>query len=152
MKKQGILATGGRYCPNQGCRSYQEVDAGNIIGYGKSRQGRQRYQCKVCKRVFNEQVGSIFYRKQTPAKDIIEALAMLAEGMGVRATARVKGIKPDTLLAWLGEASAHARQVEQVLLQDYELSASQIDALWTYVGRKGEKKAAKRAASIGVVA
>jgi len=65
---------------------------------------------------------------------------MLAEGMGLRATARVKGIKTDRLSAWLREAAAHAQQVEQVLLQDYELSASQIDALWTFVRRKGEKK------------
>jgi hypothetical protein len=65
---------------------------------------------------------------------------MLAEGMGLRATARVKGVKPDTISAWLREAGSHAQQVEQILLQDYRLSASQIDALWTFVRRKGGKK------------
>jgi transposase-like protein len=140
MGKRGILVEAGAFCPNEECGSYQQMDKGNIIGYGKSRQGRQRYQCKECKRVFNEQIGTLFYRKQTAEKDIVESLAMLAEGMGLRATARVKGIKTDTLSAWLREAAAHAQQVEQVLLQDYELSASQIDALWTFVRRKGEKK------------
>jgi transposase-like protein len=140
MGKRGVLAAAGTFCPNAECSRYQQVGEGNIIGYGKSRQGRQRYQCKECKRVFNEQIGTLFYRKQTPEKDIIESLAMLAEGMGLRATARVKGIKTDTLSAWQRQAAAHAQQVEQVLLQDYELSASQIDALWTFVRRKGEKK------------
>jgi transposase-like protein len=140
MGKRGMLAQSGTFCPNVECRCYQQVGKGNIIGYGHSRQGRQRYQCTVCKRVFNEQVGTLFYRKQTPEKDIIESLAMLAEGMGLRATARVKGVKPDTISAWLREAGSHAQQVEQILLQDYRLSASQIDALWTFVRRKGGKK------------
>ena len=65
---------------------------------------------------------------------------MLAEGMGIRATARVKGIKHDTLSAWLREAAGQAQQVEEVLLQDYQWSASQIDALWTYVRSKERKR------------
>jgi len=73
-------------------------------------------------------------------KDIVEALAMLAEGMRISSVARVKGVKADTVLAWLRHAAAHALRVEQVLLEDYHLSACQIDALWTYIHSK-EKKA-----------
>ena len=122
MGKRGVLTATGTFCPNKDCSHYQQVGSGQIIGYGKSRQGRQRYQCKVCQRVFNEQVGTLFYGKRTPHKDIIESLAMLAEGMGLRATARVKGVKPDTITAWLRQAGRHAQQVQQILLQDYPLS------------------------------
>ncbi len=31
-------------------------------------------------------------------------------------------------------------QIEQVLLRDHKMSRVQLDALWTYVGHKGEKK------------
>jgi LacI family transcriptional regulator len=140
MGKRGVLAEVGTFCPNAACPQYQQVESGQIIRYGKSRQGRQRYQCKVCRRVFNEQVGTLFYGKRHSARDISESLAMLAEGMGLRATSRVKGIKTDTLSAWLRQAGAQAQQVDVVLQQDYPVSASQIDALWTYVRRKGEKK------------
>jgi transposase-like protein len=129
MKKEGMLAQVGSYCPNKGCSAYGKVGAGNIVKYGKSQQGRQRYQCRVCKKVFNERVGTLFYGKRTAVKDIVESLAMVAEGMGLRATARVKGIKHDTLSAWLREAGSQAQQVEEVLLQNYQWSASQIDAL-----------------------
>ena len=117
MKKQGMLAEAGSYCPNKDCSAYGKVKAGNIIKYGKSPQGRQRYQCKVCQKVFNEHVGTLFYGKRTAVKDIVESLAMVAEGMGIRAAARVKGIKHDTLSAWLREAGGQAQQVEEVLLQ-----------------------------------
>jgi len=142
MKKQGTLVQGGSYCPNKACREYGKVGIGNIVKYGKSPQGRQRYQCRVCKKVFNERKGTLFYGKRTAVKDIVESLAMVAEGMGIRATARVKGIKHDTLSAWLREAGSQAQQVEEVLLQDYQWSASQIDALWTYVGHKERKRSA----------
>ncbi len=140
MKKQGVLAQAGSFCPNKACSQYGKVVAGNIVKYGKSKQGRQRYQCRVCKKVFNERVGTLFYGKRTAAKDIVESLAMVAEGMGIRATARVKGIKHDTLSAWLREAGGQAQQVEAVLLQDYHWRASQIDALWTYVHHKERKR------------
>ena len=52
----------------------------------------------------------------------------------------MKGIKHDTLSAWLREAGSQAQQVEEVLLQDYQWSESQIDALWTYVRRKEKKR------------
>src|SRR6266498_597729 len=139
MTKQGMLAQAGSYCPNKECRQYGKVGAGNIIKYGKSQQGRQRYQCRVCKKVFNERVGTLFYGKRTAVKDSVESLTMVAEGMGIRATARVKGIKHDTLSAWLREAGSQAQQVEELLLQDYQWSASQIDALWTFVRRKERK-------------
>ena len=140
MGKQGMLAQAGTFCPNKRCSSYGKVEARNIVKYGKSQQGRQRYQCRVCKKVFNERVGSVFYRKRTAIKDIVESLAMVAEGMGIRAAARVKGIKHDTLSAWLREAGSQAQQVEEVLLQDYQWRESQIDALWTFVRRKEKKR------------
>ena len=63
--------------------------------------------------------------------------------------ARVKHVKPDTVQAWLWRAGAHAEQLERVLLERYALSASQIDALVSYVRRKGEKSLGTKAASAG---
>ncbi|MFQ6100093.1 MAG: hypothetical protein ACE5OS_02505 [Anaerolineae bacterium] len=52
---------------------------------------------------------------------------------------RVKGIKEDTVLAWLREAAKHVEAIEVLLLANYHLTRVQLDALWTYVGHKGEK-------------
>ena len=92
MQPQGLLAEVGTFCPNKGCSQYNQVNAGNIVRYGKNKQGRQRYRCKVCKKVFSERYGTLFYRKRTAEKDIVESLAMVAEGMGIRAAARVIGM------------------------------------------------------------
>lgn len=146
------LAEVSQFCPNDKCAFYQDLENANITRYGKTAQGTQRYRCKHCGKTFVETTGTIFYGKQTPREEIVETLAMLAEGMRISSVSRVKGFKEDTILGWLREAAAHAEQVEAVLLDRYPVSQAQIDGLWTYVGHKGQKKAipkARRAASSG---
>ena len=139
------LASAGTFCPNEECQFYAKVDEGNIIKYGRSKQGVQRYRCKGCTTTFAATRGTLFYRKHAPLKDILETLALLAEGVRISSLSRAKGFKEDTILRWLREAARHAEAVEDVLLADYELSKAQVDGLWAYVGNKGQMGATKRA-------
>lgn len=139
------LASAGTFCPNKECHHYAKVDEGNLIKFGKSKQGLQRYQCKGCTTTFVATRGTLFYRKHTPLKDILETLALLGEGVRISSLSRAKGFKEDTILRWLREAAGHAQAVEDVLLEDYEVSRAQVDGLWAYVGNKGQKGATKRA-------
>lgn len=130
------LVSVGDFCPNPECEVYGDVDAQSIIRHGKTRQGRQRYQCKVCKKTFNDRYGTVFNNRKTEEKDILECLALLAEGVRISSISRSKGIKEDAILDFAREAAQHAEQVEAILLNDYRISQVQIDGLWTYVGHK----------------
>ena len=134
------LASVGDFCPNPDCPVYGCTESKAIIRNGKTRQGRQRFQCKVCKKIFNERHGTLFYNRKTDEKDILECLALLAEGVRISSISRSKGIKEDAILSFLRAAAHHAEQVEAILLNDYGISQVQIDGLWTYVGRKRGKK------------
>lgn len=133
----------GDFCPNEVCTDYgkpQTKSRKNIVKFGKTKAGRQRYKCNSCEKTFTETKGTIFYRRRTPEKEIIEALAFLAEGSRISSVARVKGHKEDTILAWLRDAAEHAEVIEEQLLAKYRLKRGQLDSLWAYVGNKGEKK------------
>jgi transposase-like protein len=138
------LAQVGDFCPNKACTDYGKLQVGqaerNIIKFGKTRKGRQRYQCKTCGETFCETTGTLFHRRRVAEEEIIETLAWLAEGNRISSIHRVKGFKEDTILAWLREAAQHAEAVEEVLMAKYQLSRGQLDGLWSYVGNKGEKK------------
>jgi transposase-like protein len=134
------LVTVGSFCPNETCADYGKVDVDNVIGYGTSNEGRQSFQCKTCRKTFNERKGTLFYNRKTKAADILACLTLLAEGVRISSISRAKGIKEDTILSFLREAAQHAQQVEAMLLNDYRITQVQIDGLWTYVGRKQEKK------------
>jgi transposase-like protein len=138
------LAKSGDFCPNEACPDYGRLQDGqrqNIKKTGKTRKGVQRYQCKTCNLTFTETTGTIFFRKRTPQHEVLETLALLAEGSRISSLSRAKGHKEDTILAWLREAAHHADQVEDVLMADFRVKRGQLDALWSYVGNKGEKKA-----------
>jgi transposase-like protein len=145
MAEEQRLASAGTFCPNKECQLHAKVDEDNIIKFGKSTQGVQRYQCKSCKATFTATRGTLFYRKRTPLKDIFETLALLAEGVRISSLSRAKGFKEDTILRWLREAARHSEAVEELLMADHELSKAQVDGLWTYVGHKGKKGGARRA-------
>jgi hypothetical protein len=54
----------------------------------------------------------------------------------VASLSRVKGYKEETTSGWLQQAAEHAAQIENVLMSKYEIERGQLDALWSYVGRK----------------
>jgi transposase-like protein len=133
----------GDFCPNEICSDYgkrQSEQQHNIIRFGKTQAGRQRYRCKTCGQTFTETRGTIFYRRRTPEEEILRALVCIAEGNRMSSTARITEHKEDTIGDWLRAAGRHAEALEEVLLADYQVTRAQIDGLWTYVGNKGEKK------------
>jgi transposase-like protein len=143
MKEQEGLALAGTFCPDEECHYYAKVDEGNLIKFGKSKQGVQRYRCKSCATTFSATRGTLFYRKHTPLKDILQTLALLAEGVRISSLSRAKGFKEDTILRWLREAARHAQAVEDVLLADYRLSKAQVDGCgptWATRGKRGLRR------------
>lgn len=138
------FAKPGDFCPNEACPDYGKLQVSqtqkNIVKAGLTKKGVQRYQCKTCHITFTETTGTIFFRKRTAEEEILETLALLAEGSRISSLSRVKGHKEDTILAWLREAEQHAEAVEEVLMRDYRITRGQLDALWAYVRNKGQKK------------
>ncbi len=133
----------GDFCPNEACPDYGKLQSDqqqNIKKAGKTKRGRQRYQCKTCGQTFTETKGTVFYRRRTPEREITETLAFIAEGVRVSSLARAKGHKEDTVLDWTRVAAQHAEAVEEILMAEYQLGRGQLDALWSYIGNKGEKK------------
>jgi transposase-like protein len=133
------LVAVGQFCPNEACERYGDIKKAEIIRFGRTAKGTQRFRCQVCGKTFVETIGTLFYGKQTAKKDILETLALLVEGVRISSISRAKGHKEDTILGWLRAAARHAEQVEAILLKDYQVSQAQIDALWAYVGHKGQK-------------
>ena len=138
------FAKTGDFCPKETCRDYRKLQnktsRGNLIKAGTTAKGVQRYECKTCGATFTETYGTPFYGKRTSADEILETLALLAEGNRISSLTRVKGHKEDTILKWLRDAAKHTEAVEEALMKHHRIKRGQLDGLWLYVGNKGEKK------------
>jgi transposase-like protein len=133
------LVLAGSFCWNKDCPDYGLADNGNIVKYGRTGKGTQRLKCTTCDRVFVENKGTVFYGRHHSPREISECLAMLAERNSLAAIHRIKGIKEETIMDWLCKAANHVEEIEALLLANYPLTRVQFDAMWTYVGHKGEK-------------
>jgi transposase-like protein len=62
--------------------------------------------------------GTLFHGKQGEVALIVRVLACLAEGLGIRATARVFEVAPNTVLRWLVAAAEHLHAFASYFLCD----------------------------------
>jgi transposase-like protein len=144
---QTTLVAPSSFCWNPACVDYGQVNVGNIRRFGRTQAGTQRYECRTCHQSFVETIGTVFYGRHHTQETILECLALLAERNSLAAIHRVKGIKEETVLDWLRAAADHVERIEALLLANYRLTRAQLDAMWTYVGHKGEKGGAPRRTS-----
>src|SRR4029453_15795412 len=98
--------TATHFCPNPDCPYRGWVGWGNIRANGHPGGGRWRQLlCIVCRSYFLESLDTIFHGKRVAPELLVRVMACLAEGLGLRGTARVFEIDPNTVLSWLVEAA-----------------------------------------------
>jgi len=102
-----------------------------------------------CQGYFLETHGTIFHGKQAAVELIVHVLACLAEGLGIRATARVFEVDANTVLHWLVEAAEQLRAFSASFLCDLHLEQLQLDELYAVLrdlkaGAISDEEAIKR--------
>jgi hypothetical protein len=86
--------------------------------------------CIACRRYFLESLGTIFHGKRASVDPIVRVIACLAEGLGIRGTARVFEVDPNTVLQWLVEAAAQLQAFSRHVLRDVRVRQVQLDELF----------------------
>src|SRR5207249_1957834 len=123
--------TSSHCCPHAGCHSRGWLGLGHLRANGHPHGGPWRQcHCTSCKGYFLETHGTIFHGKQASVELIVRVLACLAEGLGIRATARVFEMDPNTVLHWLVEAAEQLQAFTASFLCDMHLNQLQLDELY----------------------
>jgi IS1 family transposase len=119
------------FCPHAGCAYRGWLGLGNLRANGHPSGGPWRqFHCAACEGYFLETHGTIFHGKRVPVDLIVRVLACLAEGLGIRATARGFEVDPNTVLSWLVEAAEQLRAFSAYFLCNLHLEQLQLDELY----------------------
>ena len=130
-RRPRTVDTSRHFCPHAGCRYRGWLGWGNLRANGHPSGGPWRqFHCTACEGYFLETHGTLFYGKHAAVELIVRVLACLAEGLGIRATARVFEVAPHTVLQWLGEAAEQLRAFSAYFLCDLHLEQLQLDELY----------------------
>jgi IS1 family transposase len=123
--------TSRHFCPHATCDYRGWLGLGNLRANGHPNGGLWRqFHCTACDGYFPEHHGTIFHGKRVSVDLIVRVIACLAEGLGIRGTARVFEIDPNTVLSWLVEATDQLRAFSQYFLHDLHLRQVQLDELY----------------------
>jgi hypothetical protein len=90
----------------------------------------RQFQCTLCAGDVLETHGTIFHGKRVTVELIVRVVTCLAEGLGIRATARVFEVDPNTVLQWLVEAAEQLRAFSASFLCDMHVRQLQLDELY----------------------
>jgi IS1 family transposase len=123
--------TASHFCPNPDCAYRGWAGWGNLRANGHPNGGPWRQLlCVVCRRYFLETLGTRLHGKRASVELIVRVIACLAEGLGIRGTARVFEVDPNTVLQWLVEAAEQLRAFSQHFLHDVRVRQVQLDELF----------------------
>jgi IS1 family transposase len=123
--------TSSHFCPDLDCSYHGWLGRGNIRANGHpGGQPWRQLQCVSCQGYFSATHGTIFAGKRSSVELIVRVIACLAEGLGIRGTARVFEIDPNTVLSWLVEASEQLKAFSSYFLHEVHLNQVQLDELY----------------------
>jgi hypothetical protein len=119
------------FCPHSNCdyRGWRGLNNLRANGHPNGGPWRQLH-CTACDGYFPEHHGTIFHGTPAAVELIVRVLACLAEGLGIRATARVFEVAPNTVLQWLVEAAEQLRAFSAYFLCDVHVAQLQLDELY----------------------
>jgi IS1 family transposase len=142
--------TSQQFCPHPDWAYRGRVGLGNLRANGHPNGGpwRQLY-CSQGEGDVLETHGTPFHGKRVSPDLLVWAVGALAEGLGIRAVARVFEVDPNTVLAWLVEAADHLKAFSQYFLHDVRVTQVQLDELYALLsavkeGDVSEAEALKR--------
>jgi IS1 family transposase len=123
--------TSRHFCPDPDCRYGGWLGLGNINANGHPSGGPWRQlHCSRCGGYFQETHGTPLHGKRVAPDKLVWAVGALAEGLGLRAVARVFEVDPHTVLAWLVEVAEQAAAFSQYFLHDVRVTQVQLDELF----------------------
>jgi len=142
--------TSQQFCPNATCDYRGWVDGGNVRANGHPSGGPWRqFYCTACEGYFLETHGTPLHGKRVAPDLLVWAVGALAEGLGIRAVARVFEVDPNTVLHWLVEVAEHLTAFSQYVLHNVRVTQVQLDELYALLsavkdGAISEVEALKR--------
>jgi len=127
------------HCRNRRCPACGRMgEQSKLRSYGSNRE-EPRLRCHSCGKVVMAREATAYANIRTDLQRFELGAKLLAEGMSIRATARILELDKDTVCQWVAQLGAHCAQVAAYHFRNLHITECQLDELWTFVRKKDEQ-------------
>jgi IS1 family transposase/transposase-like protein len=124
------------HCRNTRCAQCGQMGNASALQPHGSDRGEVRLRCTACGDVVSTRTGTAYAGIRTDLTQYALGAKLLAEGLGVRATARILEVDKDTVNQWLRRLGPHGAAIMAYHFRHLHLTECQLDELWTFVKKK----------------
>lgn len=146
------ICLGEHSCPNEKCADFGLKLKGNISirgTYGPNK--RTQLYCRTCGKRFAATFGTAFYGAHLSPEMIQSIIHHSAEGVGVRASARLLGVDKETVNEVVLRIGTHCANVLDGLLRSLSLTEVQLDELWSFVKKNNVMRLVKKTPTFSTI-
>ena len=102
--------------------------------------GRIRYlHCHDCGAEFSERKGTPLWGLRIQEEKAFELLQHIAEGCGIRKTARLCKVNAETVIRLEKRCGTHFKRWHDTFVRGIKVHEAQLDEKWSFVGKKTEE-------------
>ena len=134
-------------CQNPQCPDAGKKGVGNLYQHSwvdRKTQRIRNLRCRTCQHEFSERKGTPWYRAHLTQEQGLAVARHLAEGDGVRKTARLVGVEQNTVMRWNRLLGAHGQALHHERVRHVRVREAQGDEMWAFVGKKRRPLRSKR--------
>jgi len=108
-------------------------------GHGYDRKGNQRYQCRQCRKTYQEPRNTPLDGMYLPIEKAEMILRMLLEGNSVSSVARLVDVHIATILKLLVKAGEKCERIMSQKIRNVAVRDVECDELWAFIGKKQKR-------------
>ena len=146
MERREPLPLSAFCCQNERCEAYGKKGLGNIYQHWWVNRAKtiRNLRCRVCQTDFSERKGTPLYQSRLPEGQALAIAQHLAEGDGIRKTARLTGSMQNTVMRLNRLLGQHGKALHDEKVRHVRVKEAQGDEMWAFVGKKRETMRPKR--------
>jgi len=124
-------------CVNPDCDLYGQKGGTNLIIRKVYGQDQIRYlRCRCCQQEFSERKNTALWNSKIPEAKAISVAEHLADGCGIKSTARLVKVDSSTVRRLNRKAGRHGQQYHEQEVQDVAVTELQADERYGFAGSK----------------
>lgn len=126
------------YCRHRSCRRYGRTGKQAQLHPRGTHNHALRFECGACGYLVFARTGTAYAGIRLDEASYRFGTKLLAEGLAIRATARILEVDKDTVCGWLPGLGEHCARVMDYHFRNLHLTECQLDELWTFIYKKEE--------------